>query len=38
MKLLAFSPAALADMGAIWDYSALHWSLDQANAYVDVIV
>ena len=38
MKLLAFSPAALADMDAIWDYSALHWGMDQADAYVDDIV
>lgn len=38
MKDLAFSPAALADMDGIWDYSALHWGPDQADAYVDDIV
>lgn len=35
---MAFSPAALADMDAICEYSALHWGLRQADAYVDDIV
>jgi toxin ParE1/3/4 len=34
---LTFSPAAVADIGAIWDYTALTWSLDQADRYVDDI-
>lgn len=38
MKALAFSPAALTDMDVIWDYSALHWGPNQADAYIDDIV
>ncbi|MFO1202203.1 MAG: type II toxin-antitoxin system RelE/ParE family toxin [Tabrizicola sp.] len=34
---LTFSPAAVADIGAIWDYSAETWGVDQADRYVDDI-
>jgi toxin ParE1/3/4 len=34
---LTFSPAAAADIGAIWDYTALNWGMDQADRYVDDI-
>lgn len=37
MKALAFSPAAQADIGEIWDYSADNWGADQADRYVDDI-
>ncbi len=37
MKRLVFSPAAEADIEAIWDYSADHWGAAQADAYVDEI-
>lgn len=37
MKSLAFSPAAQADIGAIWDYTANTWGLDQADSYTDAI-
>jgi len=37
MKAIAFSPAAEADMEAIWDYSVSHWGPDQADRYVDDI-
>lgn len=32
-----FSPAAVADIGAIWDYTAETWGIDQADRYVDDI-
>jgi toxin ParE1/3/4 len=28
------SPAALADLDAIWDHSARNWSVDQADSYI----
>jgi len=34
---LTFSPAAVADIGAIWDYTAETWGMDQADRYVDDI-
>jgi toxin ParE1/3/4 len=35
MKALVFSPAASADIEAIWDYTAANWSPDQADLYID---
>lgn len=35
MRRVFFSPAATADIDAIWDYSAQTWGMDQAEAYVD---
>ena len=35
---LVFSPAALADLDEIWDYTADNWSIQQADAYVDGVV
>jgi toxin ParE1/3/4 len=29
-----FSPAAQADLGNIWDYTARHWGAEQADRYV----
>jgi toxin ParE1/3/4 len=37
LKTIRFSPAAEADMGAIWDFSATRWGLDQADSYIDAI-
>ena len=37
MKAIAFSPAAEADMGEIWDYSAQRWGANQADNYTDAI-
>lgn len=37
MKTLAFSPLAIADIEAIWDYSAENWGPDQADRYTDEI-
>lgn len=34
---LTFSPAAVADIGGIWDYTAETWGMDQADRYVDDI-
>ena len=34
---LIFSPAAVADIGAIWDYTAETWGIGQADRYVDDI-
>lgn len=34
---LTFSPAAVADIGAIWDYTAETWGVGQADRYVDDI-
>jgi toxin ParE1/3/4 len=34
---LTFSPAAVADIGAIWDYTAETWGVVQADRYVDDI-
>lgn len=34
---LTFSPAAVADIGAIWDYTAENWGPDQADRYIDSI-
>ena len=35
MKSVAFTPAAVADLDAIWDYTAEHWNADQADRYID---
>jgi toxin ParE1/3/4 len=32
------SGRAQADLAEIWDYSAQHWSLDQADRYIDALV
>lgn len=32
-----YSPAADADVRSIWDYTAEHWSEEQADRYVDDI-
>ena len=37
MKTIAFSPAAQADIGEIWDYTADRWGPDQADSYTDAI-
>jgi toxin ParE1/3/4 len=34
---LTFSPAAVADIGAIWDYTAETWGVRQADRYLDDI-
>lgn len=34
---LTFSPAAAADIGSIWDYTAETWGVGQADRYVDDI-
>lgn len=37
MKALVFTPAAIEDIDHIWDYSANHWGLAQADRYTDEI-
>ena len=37
MRAVAFSPAAEADIGEIWDYGADRWRPDQADNYIDAI-
>jgi len=37
MKALAFTTLAIADIEAIWDYSAEIWGPDQADRYTDEI-
>lgn len=37
MKAIRFTPAAEADLEAIWDYSAEHWGIAQADRYTDDI-
>lgn len=37
MNRVAFSPAAIADMDGIWDYTAETWGVDQADRYTDDI-
>lgn len=34
-KLLRFTPAARADLIGIWDYTARHWDMDQADLYLE---
>jgi len=34
---LTFAPAAVADIGAIWDFTAETWGVVQADRYVDDI-
>jgi toxin ParE1/3/4 len=37
MKTLVFSPAAVADIDEIWNYSAANWGPAQADRYTDEI-
>jgi toxin ParE1/3/4 len=37
MKRIAFSPASIADLNGIWDYSANHWGPDRADLYINEI-
>ena len=37
MSGLKFSPAAIADIDKIWNYTAKRWGLDQANLYTDTL-
>lgn len=37
MSRVTFSPAAIADIDGIWDYTAETWGVDQANHYTDDI-
>jgi len=37
MKKLVFSPAAIADIHKIWNYTAERWGMDQADQYTDTI-
>ncbi len=37
MKALVFSPAAEADIDAIYDYSAKYWGVERAERYIDAL-
>lgn len=37
MNRVTFSPAAIADIDGIWDYTAETWGVDQADRYTDDI-
>ncbi len=37
MNRVKFSPAAIADLEGIWDYTAEQWGPDQAEHYIDSI-
>ena len=37
MSRVTFSPAAIADIDGIWDYTAEIWGVDQAEHYTDDI-
>ena len=37
MSRVTFSPAAIADIDGIWDYTAEPWGVDQADRYTDDI-
>lgn len=37
MSRVTFSPAAVADIDGIWDYTAETWGVDQAEHYTDDI-
>lgn len=37
MTRVTYSPAAIADIDEIWDYTAEAWGLDQADRYTDEI-
>lgn len=37
MTRFLLSPAARADLDSIWDYTAEHWDLDQAEDYLRVL-
>ena len=38
MRHLRLTPAARADLDAIWDYTATKWDLPQAEAYVQALL
>lgn len=38
MSSLRLTPAARADLDAIWDYTAVKWSVDRAEAYVQALL
>jgi plasmid stabilization system protein ParE len=38
MRRYVHSPRAHADMSGIWDYTAEHWGVDQADRYIRQIV
>jgi toxin ParE1/3/4 len=38
MRRYVLSPRAHADLSGIWDYTAKHWGVDQAERYVRQIV
>lgn len=37
MSRVAYSPAAIADIDSIWDYTADAWGVEQADLYTDRI-
>jgi toxin ParE1/3/4 len=37
VRALLFSPKAQGDIDAIWEYSADHWGVDQADRYVTAL-
>ncbi len=37
MSRVVYSPAAIADIGSIWDYTAENWDVEQADRYTDDI-
>lgn len=37
MSLVNFSPAAVADLDNIWDYTVEEWGVEQADRYTDDI-
>jgi toxin ParE1/3/4 len=37
-RLAVFRPKAVADLDAIWRYTARHWGATQADAYIRAIV
>lgn len=37
MSRVTFSPAAIADIDGIWDYTAEMWVVDQAEHYIEGI-
>ena len=38
MSNYVLRPRAQADLNDIWDYTALNWSLDQADRYVEELI
>lgn len=37
MSRAVYSPAAIADIDSIWDYTAENWGVEQADRYADDI-